>query len=215
MRLPVIIAWTGNRHKTKRSDREMRELTQYLYVFHQINQALAEAGNRQVLAAIDGMCASGKTTLGEIIQSAYDCNVFHMDDYFLRPWQCSQKRLAQPGGNVDYERFKEEVLDHLSDPGGLDYRPYDCRTQSLKAPVHVPWRRLNVVEGAYSQHPFFGDVYDLRFYCGIGQEEQLRRIRQRNGEEQLEVFQSRWIPMENNYLAAFEIEKKSKKVGAC
>lgn len=193
----------------------MRELRQYLYVFHQINQVLAEKGNRQVLVAIDGMCASGKTTLGEIIRSAYDCNVFHMDDYFLRPQQRSPQRLAQPGGNVDYERFKSEVLDHISDPEGLDYCPYDCRTQSLKAPVHAPRRRLNIIEGAYSQHPFFGDIYDLRFYCGIEEKEQLRRIEERNGREQLEVFKTRWIPMENAYLAAFEIEKKSKKVGAC
>ena len=34
-----------------------------------------------------------------------------MDDYFLQPYQRTEERLAEPGGNVDYERFKEEIYD--------------------------------------------------------------------------------------------------------
>ena len=70
-------------------------------------------------------------------------------------------------------------------------------------------RRLNIVEGAYSQHPYFGDVYDLRFFCGIPKEEQMRRIRRRNGEEMLKRFCAEWIPRENRYFAAFGIREKS------
>ena len=38
-----------------------------------------------VLVAIDGKCTSGKTTLASKLTEIYDCNVFHMDDFFLRP----------------------------------------------------------------------------------------------------------------------------------
>ena len=64
----------------------------------------------QIVIAIDGNCTAGKTTLASVLAKEYDCNVFHMDDFFLRPEQRTAQRYAQPGGNVDYERFREEVM---------------------------------------------------------------------------------------------------------
>ena len=46
-------------------------------------RALAAALPR-VLVAIDGRCAAGKTTLAASLQAQLACNVFHMDDFFLR-----------------------------------------------------------------------------------------------------------------------------------
>ena len=42
-----------------------------------------------VVVAIDGKCTSGKTTLASKLAEIYDCNVFHMDDLFLRSEQRS------------------------------------------------------------------------------------------------------------------------------
>ena len=67
-------------------------------------RALAAAQPR-VLVAIDGRCTAGKTTLAASLQAQLECNVFHMDDFFLRPEQRTPERLRQPGGNVDFERF--------------------------------------------------------------------------------------------------------------
>ena len=65
-------------------------------------------GEREfVIVAIDGKCTSGKTTLAGRLAEIYDCNVFHMDDFFLRPEQRTAERFAEVGGNVDYERFQE------------------------------------------------------------------------------------------------------------
>ena len=66
--------------------------------------------DKQIVIAIDGNCTAGKTTLAAVLEKEYDCNVFHMDDFFLRPQQRTAERYAEPGGNVDYERFQEEVL---------------------------------------------------------------------------------------------------------
>ena len=60
-----------------------------------------------IIVAIDGKCTSGKTTLASKLEQIYDCNVFHMDDFFLRPEQRTRSRFAGVGGNVDYERFQE------------------------------------------------------------------------------------------------------------
>ena len=67
------------------------------------------------LIAIDGMCGSGKTTLANYLAKELNASLFHMDDFFLQPHQRTPERLADPGGNVDYERFKAEVLNHVAD----------------------------------------------------------------------------------------------------
>lgn len=179
----------------------------YYEAFVKIDQALAE--KEMLLISIDGMCAAGKSTMGRILQSVYSCNLFHMDDFFLQPHQRTPKRMNQVGSNVDYERFKEEILDHLGDREGLEYQVYDCKTQTLDHFIKTSWNRLNIVEGSYSQHPYFGDIWDLRFFCEVSPAKQLNRILARNGESMLERFKQEWIPKENDYFAAFGIREKS------
>lgn len=186
---------------------------EYAAVFARIEACVKAAGGRQVLVAVDGQCASGKTTLGGVLRDRYGCGLFHMDDFFLRPEQRTPERLSEPGGNVDRERFRQEVLDHIADPEGLTFCRFDCGIWGLAKPEHVPYRPLVVVEGAYSQHPYFGDVYDLRFYYGVDPAEQLARILRRNGPEKLELFKTRWIPWENRYLETFGIREKSIVIG--
>ena len=90
----------------------------------------------RVLVAIEGGSASGKTTLGELLQNVYGCPVFHMDDFFLRPEQRTEARFAQPGGNVDRERFLEEVLIPLREG-----RPAASTARRLPSPRRSGLRR--------------------------------------------------------------------------
>ena len=83
----------------------------------------------RVIVAIEGSCGSGKTTLAALLAKHRDCNVFHMDDFFLRPHQRTPERFAQPGGNVDYERFREEISRRsFSEDGCLPNRRCLCLT---------------------------------------------------------------------------------------
>lgn len=166
----------------------------------------------QVNVAIDGVCGGGKTTLGKALAEKYDCNLFHMDDFFLRPEQRTPERYAQAGGNVDYERFREEVLEHLTDRDGFTYRPFDCSSMELAEPRAVSYKRLNIIEGSYSCHPYFGDIYQVRFFVELPSEEQRARILVRNGEEKYKRFVNEWIPMENRYFEAYGIRDKCIRV---
>ena len=163
---------------------------------------------RQILIAIDGNCTAGKTTLAAVLEKEYDCNVFHMDDFFLRPEQRTAERYAQPGGNVDYERFREEVLIPLKKGGPFSFRPFSCRTFTLSDAVEVTPKALNIVEGTYSQHPYFGDVYDLRVFLSVDGQLQKQRIYQRPVFLQ-ERFFSDWIPMEKLYFDSCRIPEKA------
>ncbi len=161
----------------------------------------------RILIAIDGRCASGKTTLAEELRKSLDCTVFHMDDYFLRPDQRTKERLLQPGGNVDHERFQEEILEPLKE--GMDaitYRPYDCHTQQLRSPVTVNAARIVAVEGSYSCHPALWQYYDLRIFLTVSQKKQLSRIAERNSGS-MGTFTEQWIPLEESYFQATEIQK--------
>lgn len=160
--------------------------------------------------AIDGRCASGKTTLASCLQQYYgeDCRVFHMDDFFLRPQQRTQERLAKPGENVDHERFLEEVLLPLTKGKDFSYRPYDCSTQSLAAPVAVTPGRISIVEGSYSCHPALRGYYDLHIFLDVNAKTQMERILVRNGPEVAEMFRKTWIPLEEAYFSAERVQEQ-------
>ena len=156
-----------------------------------------------VTVAIDGNCPSGKTTLAGRLEENYDCNVFHMDDFFLRPVQRTPARFAEIGGNVDYERFRQEILVPLKNGKPFSYRPFDCSTFTLAAPVTVVPKRLNIIEGTYSHHPYFGDPYDLKVLLTVTPELQRERILQRPAFLHRRFFEE-WIPMENRYFETLD-----------
>ena len=174
-------------------------------VIKQIDDLLTQKDT--VIVAIDGKCTSGKTTLASKLAELYDCNVFHMDDFFLRPEQRTPERFAEVGGNVDYERFQEEVLLPLKSSKTFSYRPFDCKTFTLSDPVIVTPKRLNIIEGTYSHHPYFGNPYDLKILLTIDEETQRRRILDRPEFLHKRFFEE-WIPMENRYFAALIREMK-------
>lgn len=162
----------------------------------------------RVVVAIDGSCTAGKTTLAAFLETKYDCCVIHMDDFFLRPEQRTAERYAEAGGNVDYERFREEVLEQLRTGKPFAYRPYDCSTGTLKAPVEVQPKKLTVVEGTYAHHPYFGDAYDLRICLQVSEALRTQRILKRPAFLHRRFFEE-WIPMEQQYFKAFSIEAGS------
>ena len=161
----------------------------------------------QVVVGIDGPCTSGKTTLAAKLEKLYDCNVIHVDDFFLRPQQRTVERYATPGGNVDYERFREEVLIPLQNANPFSYRPFDCKTFTLSQPVFVAPKKLTIIEGSYCNHPYFGEPYDLKIFLTITPELQRQRILQRPTFLHQQFF-DRWIPMEQMYISHFGIREK-------
>lgn len=164
-----------------------------------IDQAMTEHPHLRV--AIDGPCASGKSTLGAALQDIYNCPLIHMDDFFLRPEQRSSERLSQPGGNVDYERFVQEVLAPLLAGLNFAYRPWRCQRGALGDAIPVSAAPLTVVEGSYSLRPDLRNAYQLRVWVEAAWESRRQRLLERGGMECLERFEQLWIPLEDSYFA--------------
>lgn len=175
----------------------------FIGVFARID-ALMERKKRLVIA-IDGCAASGKTTLAGLLAEVYGCAVLHMDHFFLPPHRKTPARLAAPGGNVDHERFAAEAFPGLKSGAPFSYRPFDCRAGGYAKPVAIRPGPLSVVEGAYSLHPAFAGLYDLRLFMRTDAQTQAERIRRRSGDAMLARFTNEWIPLENAYFDAFHI----------
>ena len=175
-----------------------------------ILSAAAKIPEKEVsVIAIDGKAASGKTTIARQLAAILQAGVIHMDDFFLPLDLRTPERLIEPGGNVHYERFKSEVLPEIKRPEPFVYRRFDCSKMQLGKNRDVSASRWRIVEGAYSLHPQFGDYADLKVFFDISPEEQIERIRKRNGERAAEIFAKRWIPMEEKYIKFFDIKAKA------
>ena len=182
------------------SETQLKEMVQ------RIDQLMEEKSC--VIVGIDGSCTSGKSTLAGWLAERYDCNVFHMDDYFLRPEQRTAERFAEPGGNVDRERFAEEVLlPIVKKADDFEYRPYDCSMQALGGAVQVSRKKLNIVEGSYCLHPELEHAYDLKVLLAVNPDVRRDRILQRPEFLHKRFFEE-WIPMEQMYFNSSRITER-------
>lgn len=157
--------------------------------------------------AIDGRAGSGKTTLANMISEIFECDIVRADDFFLPPALRTTERLSEPGGNIHYERLKEQVIEKLGKE--FEYDVFDCSVMSLNGKRKINSKRMCVIEGSYSMHPFFGKYYDMGVFVTVDSVIQRNRILLRNGEQMLKMFKEKWIPMEEKYISHYKVDKLS------
>jgi uridine kinase len=186
------------------------EYCDFFEVFYRIDTLMKSKDRINI--AIDGNSGSGKSTLASLIGNVYECNIFHMDDFFLTPELKTEERLREVGGNVDYVRFKHEVIDGINSGCEFLYCKYDCKRKTLGEAVSVIPQKLNIIEGSYSMHPTLVNNYDLKLFLHIDEKEQSSRILKRNGTFMLKRFLNEWILLENQYFKELNIREQSDLV---
>ena len=164
----------------------------------------------RAIVAFDGMSAAGKTTAAAVLARLWNAPVVHMDDFFLPAELRTPDRLAEPGGNVHYERFAREVLQGLATESAFAYRRFSCSVMDYDGTVEISAAPVILVEGAYALHPRFGSYADVTAYFAVTPTLQRERILTRSGAAAWERFRDRWIPMEEAYDAAFGVRAKAK-----
>lgn len=173
-------------------------------VLYQVQKTVLHHGSAVI--AIDGRCASGKSTLAAWLQERTDANLIHLDDFFLRKEQRTKERFIQPGENVDHERFLKEVLLPLYEKKAFGYRPFDCTSMSLQKEIEVPVKQVNIIEGSYCMREDLRKYYDLKIFLKVDPAIQMQRIQKRDPKK-AEDFQKKWIPLEEEYFKACRIEE--------
>lgn len=183
------------------------EYIRFLSILEEI--AKVRASKSPFVIAIDGRAAAGKTTLAAALQEILQASVIHMDDFFLPMELRSADRFREPGGNVHYERFKEEVLPYLKENSSFSYRIFDCSCMNFHGAALVDTGEWRIVEGSYSMHPKYGTYADIAIFCDVEPEKQMERIKKRNGVQMAEMFRTRWIPLEETYFEAYSVKEKA------
>lgn len=173
------------------------------FLADRISRLMAERD--RVVVAVDGRCASGKSTLADYLSERFGGRVIHADHFFLPTHLRTAERLAEPGGNIHRERFLSEVVTPLKDGEDVNYGVFDCSACEINKYISVPRCHLVIVEGAYSLHPAFGKYYDLPVFMTADTEVRRDRIIKRNGRERAETFFERWMPLEEAYFKAYSI----------
>ena len=175
-------------------------------LFLRVSELLKDRG--RAVIAIDGQSGAGKTTLASLLAERYDSRVFHADDYYLQPGQRTAERLAQPGGNFDRERFAQEVVNPIREGRDAYVREFDCKEGKLLPPRSAHFAPVSIVEGSYCLHPALGPYYDLAIFLKAAQAAQSARLQRRYDAARFQRAMAEWVPMENTYAQAFNIQDK-------
>ncbi len=182
-----------NKHKTdyyylNKKDLEIiKELLLYI-----------DGRKNKLIISIDGNSGAGKTYYSNILEKIYDCNVIHMDSFYLPKEPTGNDNLIRKAGNIDYIRFESEVLSCLSHEN-LTYRVFDCKSQEYLEEIKIRNKEITIIEGVYSQSDIFKKYYDLNVFMKCDRDKQISRIREREGDAGLKAFVEKWIPMEESY----------------
>ncbi len=187
-----------------------KEYGRYPLLYSAVDQCLKKNG--RVNVAIDGRCCAGKSQTAALLSTLFDCNIFHIEDFYLPLEKRTPQRMAEVGGSVDRERFRKEVCEPMLTGKPFSYRPFDCSTMQFKDPVEVQPKKVNIIEGAYSMHPELREYYDVTVFLDIAPVEQKARVMERNGRFMLRRFVDEWIPKENEYFREMKVREACQQV---
>lgn len=210
-----IIEWENNGRKAVSHSSIFREnynpsyrIAKYKYAqfIPLINEIYDTTEN--VVIAIDGRCASGKSTLSDILKEFFECNIIHADDFFLPLEKRTTKRYSEAGGNFDYERFNDEVINGIKSGKAFSYRKFVCSKKDFDGEINIIPKRVTIIEGSYCMNPHIEDIYNIKVFVTTSYDEQLSRIEKRNGIKFLEDFKTKWIPYEEKYFDTYKISDK-------
>jgi uridine kinase len=148
--------------------------------------------------AIDGKAASGKTTLVSQLSKSLPSTVINADDFFDN----SNNKIG-----INSMRIRTELLDKAHTGQNLNYRIYNCSTETFQEKT-VPLVLPLLIEGAYSANKDLRSYFDLVFFMDIDSLEQRKRLEERS-KSLLEKFTNQWIPRENNYIEREKIIQKA------
>jgi len=158
-----------------------------------------------VIVGIDGMAASGKTTLAERLKEQFNALIINMDDFFLQDYQKTDERLSEVDGFIDYERFQEEVIKPLKKKSFSKYHKYNCQTKEMSERKIEDKYQVYIIEGAYAFRESFMEMYDIKILKLINKKEQISRISKRNSTHLVKRFIEEWIPRENRYIKEYDL----------
>lgn len=164
--------------------------------------------NNAIVIAIDGRCGSGKSNLAELLATIFDCNLVHIDDYFIPMSERKTNWKDEIAGNINFDRLEKEVLSNLKTNDSYIDCKYSCQKNEYSEQISIQNKKITIIEGSYSLHNSIDQYYDYKVFLTCSGDTQKGRIVERN-KEYYSMFESTWIPMEERYFKEMNIESKA------
>lgn len=168
-------------------------------------ESILNSVTSSMIILIDGRCLSGKTVLAAQLADKLDCNVIHMDDFYLPISKRSENWKNEIAGNIDQERFTKQIIQPLMNQQDYNYQSFSCTSQQLNDPIDISYKPITIIEGSYSFYLFRDEKVGLKILLDVDKDKQIERILTRNPHS-LESFQKIWIPLEENYYQNFAMQ---------
>lgn len=157
----------------------------------------------RITIAIDGMCASGKSELANILASVFELEIIHLDDFYLPKKERGVDWFDTIAGNMNIAYFKKHVLNE-----NIEYQPFSCSSQSYLPSVKIDNYKILLIEGTYSMLPELQKYYDLKVFLKCSPEKQIQRLKKRENFN-IDNFVNTWLVKEQKYFNECQIDKDS------
>ena len=167
------------------------------------------APGRRALVAVDGVDASGKTTLADALGNAVRPHrevVRASVDAFHRP-RAERYRRGRDSAEgcyrdtFDHDALRDRLLVPFRDGGACVTAVFDHVRDApvAAAPVHAAPDAVLVVDGVFLQRAELDVGWDLVVHLQVPDEEVLRRAVLRDGQESLARYRARYLPAQRLY----------------
>ena len=172
---------------------------------------VSTAPGGRIRVGIDGVDASGKTTLadslGRVVGSRRPVVRASVDSFHRPRAERYQRGRTSPEGcyrdTFDLDALRRRLLEPFARDGSYVDAVFDHVTdQAVPAPVlqSAPDAVL-LVDGVFLQRPELRDAWDLVIHLQVADEEVLRRAAVRDGADALDLYRARYLPAQRLYEA--------------
>lgn len=159
-----------------------------------IDKVRASSQGKRKIIACEGKCASGKTTITNMLD---DVTIIHVDDFF-------------PENKEDRLDFKRLItlLKEIKTSNKVSFLARDCqRNTYIKKEMEL--KDVVIIEGVYSYDECLRNNIDYVAFFITTKKIQKERLTKRETPKHLEMFEKIWIPREEAYYKTFDFIQNS------
>ncbi len=161
------------------------------------------------LIAIEGEPGAGKSTLARYLKNQLNANLVSIDDFYLPLSKRDKDTFAKGGNNIDFKRLFNEVISKHINKESIEYRSYNCQTDTFSEVISLSHTPILIIEGSYVLRPEIINYFDYKILLTILQKQQAKRLSSRPNYPD---FVKKWIPLSRTYIKDNDISNKVDRI---
>ena len=171
------------------------------------------------LIGIDGLGASGKSRLAKQIQEAPHTpglnrppiSIIHTEEFYKPEAERTEGIIGDNAvsPDFDWDRFENQVIKPVQKNLLVKYERWDWKADRWADWIEIPAENWLIIVGVYSLQSRFFPAYDYTIWMDVPKVERIKRMTQREGQAVAQVWQKKWLPREEHYLAIEQPENRA------